>query len=382
MTLFTTEDLNTLVAAEPESVCVSIFMPTHRRGRAKKQDPIRLKNLLTNAEETLKHSGLRAVDARRLLKPAVELVDDSSFWKQQSDGLAIFLTDDDMKAYGVPLKFSEMLFVSDQFHIKPLFPLITNDGHFYILALSQKKVRLFVATRNNIDEITPDDMPTSLADALGRELTEKSLQTHSADGSGNKEIVHGQGGQAADEKADLLRFFRQVDEHVMETIGTEHAPLILASVEYLQPIYHAANTYPHLRKHVSITGNPDNLSPKKLHRKAKKVIEPLFEARLDDATEAYQEAANTDVASDEVKEIIPAAYMGKIDALFVSRGVQTWGSYIPQQNEVVVHSVPKPGDDDLLNVAVIETYTKGGRVYVLDEDKMPNDSEIAAVFRY
>jgi hypothetical protein len=44
--------------------------------------------------------------------------------------------------------------------------------------------------------------------------------------------------------------------------------------------------------------------------------------------------------------------------------------------------MPMSGDDDLLNVAVIETYAKGGRVYVLDEDKMPDDTEIAAVFRY
>lgn len=382
MTLFTTEDLNNLVSATPDSICVSIFMPTHRRGRAKKQDPIRLKNILTNAEETLKHSGMRLVDARRMLKPAAQLIDDASFWKQQSDGLVIYLSVNDMRVYRLPMRFSEMLFVSEQFHIKPLFPLITNDGHFYVLALSQKKVRLFMATKDRIDDITPNEMPKNLKDALGHDRTSKSIQTHSADGHGNHEIVHGQGGQSADEKADLLRFFRMVDEQVMAMIGTEHAPLILASVDYLKPIYHGANTYSNLRKDVNLTGNPDRLSPKKIHSKAKKIIEPLFTAKLDAATEAYQAAANTSTASDEVEEIIPAAYMGKIDALFVTRGVQTWGNYSLQKNEVEVHSMPKSGDDDLLNVAVIETYTKGGRVYVLEEDDMPNHSEIAAVFRY
>ncbi len=296
MTLFTTEDLNTLVSATPDSHCVSIFMPTHRRGRAKKQDPIRLKNMLTNAEETLKHSGLKATDARRMLKPAVELLDDSAFWKHQSDGLAIFLSVEGMQLYSVPLSFSEMIFVSDQYHIKPMFPLITNDGHFYVLALSQKKVRLFMATPYNIDEITPDEMPSNLEDALGKEVSEKSIQQHSADGKGNKEIVHGQGGSNADEKADLLRFFRVIDEQVVKAIGTEHAPLILASVEYLQPIYHGANTYQNLRTDVSVTGNPDNLSPKKLHGKAWKVVEPLFSENLEDATQAYYQASNTEAA--------------------------------------------------------------------------------------
>ncbi len=68
--------------------------------------------------------------------------------------------------------------------------------------------------------------------------------------------------------------------------------------------------------------------------------------------------------------------------MFLSKGTQTWCSYDPQDNEVTVNPMPKAGDDDLLNVAVIETYTKVGRVYVLEEEEMPDNTEVAAVFRY
>ena len=53
--------------------CVSIFMPTHRAGLEQQQDPIRLKNLVTEAERRLAAQGMRAPDVRALLGPATEL---------------------------------------------------------------------------------------------------------------------------------------------------------------------------------------------------------------------------------------------------------------------------------------------------------------------
>ncbi|MGC9335283.1 MAG: hypothetical protein ACP5JJ_14105, partial [Anaerolineae bacterium] len=48
---------------------VSIYMPTHRTGDEIQQDPIRLKNLLTEAEERLSAEGLRRPDIASILKP-------------------------------------------------------------------------------------------------------------------------------------------------------------------------------------------------------------------------------------------------------------------------------------------------------------------------
>jgi len=42
MSLLTTTDLKSLIRAH-EKPCVSLYMPTHRKGREIEQDPIRLK---------------------------------------------------------------------------------------------------------------------------------------------------------------------------------------------------------------------------------------------------------------------------------------------------------------------------------------------------
>ncbi len=40
-----------------------------------------------------------------------------------------------------------------------------------------------------------------------------------------------------------------------------------------------------------------------------------------------------------------AAYQGRLETLFVSEGMQVWGSFDPVVNAVQVHEVPKPGDE-------------------------------------
>ena len=149
--------------------CVSIYMPTHRAGAETQQDPIRLKNLLREAEAALIRTGLRSSRARELLEPAQELVEDHEFWQHQSDGLAIFLSPGLFRSYRLPLEFEESVFVAERFHVKPLLPLLTGDGRFYVLALSQNEVRLLQGTRFNVGEVDLEDVPRSLAEALSYE---------------------------------------------------------------------------------------------------------------------------------------------------------------------------------------------------------------------
>jgi hypothetical protein len=71
--------------------CVSVFLPTHRVTPDSVQDPIRLRNLLDEAEKQLVAGGLRAPAAREILGPGRDLLSPGPFWSYQSDGLAVFL---------------------------------------------------------------------------------------------------------------------------------------------------------------------------------------------------------------------------------------------------------------------------------------------------
>ncbi len=80
--------------------------------------------------------------------------------------MAFFLAPQVFHAYRVPLLLDELGVVAHRFHIKPLLPLLSGDGHFFVLALSQKAVRLLQGTQYSISEVELPGVPQGIAEAL------------------------------------------------------------------------------------------------------------------------------------------------------------------------------------------------------------------------
>jgi hypothetical protein len=385
MDLLSRMDLKSLMK-EHDHACVSLFMPAHRVGTDVQQDPIRYRNLLNEAEERLIKSGMRKSDAQNYLTSARNLLNDPLFWQHQSDGLAVFISQDELQTYRLPLDFDELVVVAKRFHVKPLFPLFSSDSRFYILALSQNEIRIMEGTRFNVDEIDVEDIPENLAKALQWDDPEAHLQFHTAEGpstggSAPETIYHGHGGSAEKEaKTNILRYFQKVDAGLKSVLAEETAPLILAGVDYLLPLYRDANSYRNLME-TSIPGNPEELSANELHRRAWEILEPHYRQEQEAASERYAQLRETERASDELDEIVPAAYYGRVDQLFIPIGVEVWGNFDQQSGKLEVH-VDSDTSKDLLNIAATYTFLNGGKVFALAPDELPDSSTAAAIFRY
>lgn len=387
MDILTRTELEQLMRKE-QQWCVSIYMPTHRTGAETQQDPIRLKNLLGEAEKHLSARGVSTRDVQKMLEPVSKFLQDSYFWQHQSDGLAIFLSSDNVRSYRLPLNFEELVVVMDHFHIKPLLPLFTGDGQFYILALSQNEVRLLNGTRYSVSEVDIGQVVGSLDEAIPSDDHQVNLQLHSSGAAGgmtgeSSVTFHGQGGGSESAKNDLLRYFRLVADGLTEFLQGDQVPLVLAAVEYLLPIYKEANTYPNLIDMV-IKGNPELLSADELHKSAWDIIRPLFQAAQEEAVAHYQQLAGqaSERVADTLEKIVPAAYQGRVETLFVAAGVQQWGVYNPVTNEIELHDQIESGDEPLLDLAAVQTYLKGGIVYAVVPEKVPGGTSAAAVLRY
>jgi hypothetical protein len=87
--MFSRSDLDELVAMDARPA-LSIYFPTHIAGREIRQDPIRLKNLLSSAADRLAATWRRP-EIEDFLGPAESLVGDEEFWRHQQQGLAAFL---------------------------------------------------------------------------------------------------------------------------------------------------------------------------------------------------------------------------------------------------------------------------------------------------
>ena len=383
MDLISRQELSTLLESQ-DGPHVSIFMPTERRGVETQQNPIRLKNLLREAHGLLEEKGMANGGADELLAPARRLIDDFDFWQHQEDGLALFLTDGLLRSYRLPLRFTELAAVEDRFHLKSLFPLFNEEAHFYILALSQNRVRLFEGTRYEVREVELRDVPKSLADALGYDLTESHLQFHtgtSAAGNGRAAIFHGQGAGEEDAKAEIRKFFSILDRGLHDFLGDRRAPLVLAGVDYLLPIYREATSYPNTLDD-GVTGNPDALDPDELHERAWSLVEGRFRAERHEAEERYGDLTGTGRAGRELDEIVPAAVDGRVDTLWVATGVRRWGRFDEASRKITHHDEQTPESEDLLDLAAVHTYLNSGKVWAVDPDEVPGEGEAAAVYRY
>ncbi len=370
--------------------CISLFMPTDRTGVEGQQDQLRIRRLIREAEVMVRDkTHLHSAQVEDLLQPLHALVEDQQFWRHVSDGLAIFRSPELFHSLRLPCHFKEQVVVGDHFSLKPLLPLLTYDGRFYVLALSHNAVRLLACTHDSASELKlPEQVPPSLAEFLGGEERENNLQSHSSasfgtvgKGGRHPAIFHGQGVGTDDEKDDLLRYFQQIDWGLHERLRDETAPLVLAGVEYLFPLYQQANSYPHLLEH-GITGNPDKLKAETLRAEAWAIVEPVLLQAQKVATLHYRDRAGTGHTSNTSSEIVPAAYYGRVASLFVARDQEQWGTFDPATGTLQIHEQAQPRDEDLLDLAVTQTLLHGGSVYAVEQSGMPDEAPLAAVFRY
>ncbi len=385
MEILTIDDLKKLIRIR-EEYCISLFLPTERGGREVRQNSIRFKNLVRKAAEELISEGMKEREIEELLKPASSIQIDKIFWQQQLDGLAMFLKPRLFRYYRLPLDFEELVVVGRRFHLKPLLSLFSGNGRFYLLALTRRQVRLFLGSHYSVNEVRLRQVPRSLAEAMKFDEVEKQIQYHTGTGAARQDgrraaVYHGQGAGKAEVKDQLLRYFRGIDRAVHRALRNEQAPLVLAGLPYLLPIYSEANSYPNLLEE-GVGANADELSVGELHEKAWEVVGPYFRRKQEQSAERFGVLASTDKASDRLEEIVPAAAYGKVDTLFVPKDLHSWGSYDPKKQRIVRASEPGPENEDLLDLAAVQTLVADGTVYTVNGKEVPGNKESAAIFRY
>lgn len=385
MDILNPADLKSLISQQGKW-SVSLYMPTHRAGNEQQQDHIRLKNLLAEAETKLLANGLRRPEVHKLMRPAEELLWNADFWQHQSDGLAIFLSDGFHVIYRLPAEFEELLIVSNNFHIKPLLPCLGRGIKFYVLAVSLNNVRLFQASADTMSEVELN-FPTSMNEALWMDEPERYLNLHSGsvsthEGKGGAGIFHGHH-PADEEKTNILRFFHSVNEGLNNLLGDKNVPMVLAGVEYLLSLYREASTYQNVLKD-AVFGNPDRENLRELHEQAWSIVRPIFEESKKKAFEKYEQlnGQKNGLATSDLTTAVKAAKFGQVETLFVPLGVQKWGRYDAQKNEVILETKPGPENEDLLDLAAAETILNSGQVFAVPREQLPGNGELAAILRY
>lgn len=253
------DTLQSLNRPDSISIYASYIAPTSPNN----PNRIQLKNLLKEARQLLIQKGFRLKEITTMLLPALKLIDGEEFRVNHTYSLALFIAGNFFAYYRIPTDSVESYVdIGKGFYVEPIIQLIHDNNPYYILHLSHSNVYLLKGDRYHIEPLQAHGFPADMSTDLRIDEQPKDLQAHSIittnTGKGSK-VFHGQYNATQVDKDLLVQFFRHIDRRVRRILQDVSAPLIIAGVEYLLPLYRQVSTYPHLLKH-ELQGSLEHVS--------------------------------------------------------------------------------------------------------------------------
>ncbi|HEY8897178.1 MAG TPA: hypothetical protein VIM79_20280 [Niastella sp.] len=380
-----TKDLFVELAGYDQSPCISILLPTHKAGMEVNEqvDMTAFKSALQQAEKLLKDKGADQIVIKKMLKPGYDLLRDEKFWYEQSDGLALYIADGYFKYLKLRAPLIQHIEVNDSFYVSPLVPFMVRPEYFYILDIAKKFPRFYRADALGIEYLQVPGLPTGVDDVVHfEEKGDNGLFRTGGKGGTGSANFHGIGAGRPDDKENITAYFDEVDETIWQShLNKENVPLLLAGQDFLIPIYRSVAEYKNIWPE-ALTGNHHQQSDSQLYEEAMQVMRPYFEQPLKRALEDYGNKSATDLTSVNISKIIPATYYSRVSHLFVRKGSRIWGTFNEQDNKLDILDKESDTMHDLIDKAVIKTVQNGGEVYFMEANEMPENGELAAIFRY
>jgi len=361
------------LAEHHDAPCVSIYFPTHDAGMEvnEQADKLTFRSMLQKVQQSLIQQKINASVSGQLMIPGLQLLNDEDFWRNQSPGLAVFLSPGYGACCQLPTSPEEKLHINTGFQLTPLASMLTDTDYAYVLVLSKHTARVYRADRFTLSRIDIPEMPNGMDDVIHFE--EKSGEGHSPGPEGARGGVSG----LPDDKTNISIYLKEVDKTLRSEIGISNAPLFLAGVEYLLPIYRSVSSYKNIADQF-ITGNYDRVDDSTLFQHVRPVLASYFAKQQQETMTNLMD--HTSRVNSFPQDVIRAAFEGRISELYVMKGTELWGHYEPSVNEPVLHEHEETGDENLADQAVIQTVLHGGKAHLVEN--MPITAKLAAVLRY
>lgn len=385
--MLTKEQLTALASLEAPPA-VSIYLPTHEKAREVRQDPIRFKNAVAAVTQKLVEAGHRRPEVDELLDGAHRLLADEFFWRHQRRGLAVFAAPGLFQVHKLPIEVAEAQIVAPRPYVKPLLPLLADDGRYFVLAAHAGDTRLYAGSRFGLAEVEVD-LPRSVAE-IAAETDYQNTQHTAPAARPNVAAAIGMPaahnfGDTPEEmrKVQLIEHLRRVANALEQHLNGTSAPIVLVAPPEIHGHLKA------LAKGIAfhddgLPMDPVAMDEAELHARTYELVRPLFAQRRADDLDRFRMLAGADDprASLALADVVSAARFQRVDTLFVQEGASVWGRHDPDEDRVLIEEESSPENEDLIDYAAVHTLVNGGNVHVLPLLEMPRDAPMVAIFRY
>lgn len=363
---------DSLAAASGEDL-ISVFLPTHKKGRDVAQDKIRLKNQLSAIDDTLAGLGWKPRRRSQRLSAAHDLLDDLEFWEHQNGGLAVYIDD---AGEVVPVATTRPVHSEPVVMAVFMLRLIAGDLNGFdlpVLALTKGQVSLFKVNETGAEEISAE-FP-SYDDVNWFVDREKERQQH-PDMAGTDRGRHGHDPSDRNDE-DLARFLREVDS----AVGVFNGGVPLVVLGDWNVVARFANVSEREILSPSQGGVRTPFSPDEIERKAEPLLADLARERIAQAELAARDRLGVGMAVVDLEDAVPAAVTGRVEqVLFDHTAAPMWGRFDETTLQVEVHSSHHPGDVELVDRLVV--WARGNGAEVVATDSISGGRPFIASVRY
>ena len=364
--------------------CITLLLPPYRPGEPGETAAALLKAELQQATKDLAARKVMEPLISELLRPLYQLVQEKESLAGSGSDRVIFRSREVFHRFALPVPAmpARACTVGDCFWIRPILASLTLPAHVFVLEITKKAVTLLAC--GITEGVRPLELPAKTPETLDAFLVfdppDHDLMNRSAAGPSTGAmpgVQFGTGSGRETQHAHLSDFYRAVDRCVKELLGSNQAPLILAGVGEDVAIYRSINTYSNLLEQ-GIQGSPGPaITPAQILRQAHDITLFDFQRRAVQEMSELKERLAPARFSTDLESILRAAAEGRVSDLYLDENGQRMGNF----DGKIFGGRTNWHDEDLLNVAAVETLLHGGAVSSLPSHLMTGDAA-AAAFRY
>lgn len=368
------EDLLALQNAKG-NICISIIVPTHRTSPDRRVDKPEVEDAIGKAKQLLQFKY-----AERDTKPLLQSLDDQLKdidFIHNTEGIGIYISSSVKLLVHFPFPVKEKIIVDDNFEIRDLLYKINYDRPYYVLMLTEKKVKLFGGSWNNLFEIKGDHWPMRYRDEYAY-----SKPARSSSFAGHAHVKIFEKDKSELEAIRFKDFYRKVDAALNSYLRNDTALIVLAPEKECSLFEKVSKHKKNIIHKMHGSYGYDNL------KSISDIVWPaMFEHLQNERRELinqFTEMIGRNRGVSGIQNVWEAAKEGKALKLLVEKDYHCPG--FVTANDYNLHLRPPTAIHKILPDAVdelIETVLqKNGEVHFMDNDLLRDYGHITLITRY
>jgi hypothetical protein len=342
--------------------CVTIILNTHRTSPDNKKDSLRLKNLIKEAEERL-YADESKRDAKQLVERLEELESEIDH-SHNLESLVLFVNEDIAEYTRLPIAVEERVVIDHTFATRDLVRALHLETNYYVLVLSQQKVRLLEAFNDKVVSEIDNPFPienTQFYSTNKAELSNASRQTNL-----------------------VAEFFNRVDKEVNKIRKENPLPVLICTEE---SNFHEYLKIADQKQSIFETYLNKNRLDEKAHAiviESWKIIQDYTIKKNNARKAELITAVSQNKFLSDTNEIWQAIKQGRIQTVFIEQGKFQPAIWENDQIEYVSDELKDKKEvvDDVYDELIEANMNYGGDVVFLPKGELSKFNGFGAITRY